>query len=914
MKRAMTGGGTCTRAALLAVTLCAACSRGDRDGLGSTTIRASGHASDHVSAVTGVTRLAGSMQPRARPEADFGRLDPDVRIEGASILLAPSHGKSEREALLAQLQDPGSPLYHAWLMPEDFAGRFGALPGDLQRVTSWLKQQGLQVLGTARTGLRVFFSGTAGQFERAFDTEMHRYWVDGDTHFAMAKAPAIPADLESVVMGLHGTDDFRPKPPRRSIVPDYLGAGSGYELSPADFATIYDVAPLYAASIDGTGQKIAIAAQTDIVASDVATFRSTFGLSPQLPTDVLVPNSGSLAVSQSDLGEAELDCEWAGAVGKNATIMLVTTGDNTNYGVFDSVLYAIESSVAPVLSLSYGYCESGATPADAIFYETMGDAAAMFGISLVASAGDEGAAACDGSVPATTGLYVMFPADIATVTAVGGTDIVAQPASMYYDPQGYAISYIPETGWDDTNALGVPAAGGGGASRIFAKPAWQTGVTPNDGVRDVPDVSFSASPITMPYLMVLGGQVIPQGGTSASTPSFAGVLSLVNQAIGAARPGLGNANPMLYALAHGVPGAFHDVTKGNNVVACRQGTPDCPTSAPFHYGYRCSTGYDQVTGIGSVDVANLVDAWKSLVPTATSLTATAQGTTEGSPLQLVATISSEATTTPMSSDVTFYYYTLDSRGAIDVSYPLGTVPVTPTSSPTEGATAALMTHAPPGLLGNAKVVAFYVGDEHYLSSWSSMSTVTAISDLKVMPASITASPAQTVHFTASGGQAPYVWWLQSVAANSDSTIDVMSGVYTASDAGPGQEQVLVIDSYGAEALANVFIVADGGAADGGAPPQDSGPVHEAGRLAEGGASADAEPRIDAPEDDATGSAEAADASKGGSSTDGCTCSGAGTGGGAGGQGILAAVAGILALASRGARRGRQLSHGRRSRT
>lgn len=851
-------------------------------------------------ATQGVVHLEGSLSPRARPERDLGRMDPRTRLENMSLLLAPSGTKRERDAFIASLQNPGSPLYHRWLTPEQVADRFGARPADMDRAVAWLRDHGFDVTGTARTGLRVFFSGTVDRVERAFATEMHRYTIDGEAHFAMAVAPSIPADLAPVIVGLHGLDDLRPRA-RTRVVPDYKPQGSSiYELSPPDFAVVYDVSPLYGSGIDGTGQKIAIAGQTSIYASDVDGFRSTFGWPATQLTDVLVPYSGNAAVSTGDLVEAELDVEWSGAVARNADIVFVHTGDNPSYGVFDAVYYAIDNTVAPVVSLSYGYCEYQASPSEAIFYETMGDVATMLGITLVTSSGDDGPATCDYSgTQGTFGLSVDFPADIPTVTGVGGTDIIAQPASMYFGANGYALSYIPEVGWNDTSASvhngGAMAASGGGSSKIFAKPYWQTGLTPTDGARDVPDVALSASSFTVPYVIVSNGRMLQVGGTSVAAPSFAGILALVNQAIGATNPGLGNANPVLYALSQSAPGAFHDITQGDNIVPCQAGTPDCPPMPPYQYGYTCAPGYDRVTGLGSIDVANLVDAWKSLVPTTTTLTATAQGTTEGAPLELDATVASSDTSTTMSGNVTFFYYS-EISGQIDLSGPLGTVPVTPVAMPTEGGTATLMTHTPPGLSGKAQVVAVYGGDSHYLASWSALVGVSATPTLAISPASVTVGPGQTVHFTAMGGPSPYAWTFGTSTVTSTSSIDVDSGVYVASSTAPEQDSILVVDAYGAEATATVNIVPagpndDGGSPDGGAR-QDAGPVDAA--------SDEGRPPMDA-------AADASSFDAGGkpvppSGSPGCSCAVVGAGGGSDGIGAWLAAALVFCATGRARRR------------
>jgi hypothetical protein len=417
-------------------------------------------------------------------------------------------------------------------------------------------------------------------------------------------------------------------------------------------------------------------------------------------------------------------------------------------------------------------------------------------------------------------------------------------------------------------------ASGGGTSRIFGKPYWQSGITPSDGARDMPDVSLSASWLTVPYVIVDNGHQVQAGGTSAGAPTFAAMLALVNQAIGAAQPGLGNANPVIYALSQSVPSAFHDITKGDNIVPCRAGTPNCPANPPYQYGYTCQPGYDLVTGLGSIDAANLVNAWKSLIPTTTTLTATAQGTTEGSPLELDATITSNATGTTMSGSVTFFYYTVYTAGGIDLSAPLGTVPVTPVTSPTEGGTAKLMTHAPPGLYGKAEVVAVYGGDPHYLASWSALVGVSATSTLAISPAKVTVNPGQTVQFMATGGQSPFAWTFGTSSAMSTSSIDPSSGLYQASSTGGEQDTILVVDAYGAEALAYVTI-AQAGPGDGGTT-QDAGGRADAGPV-DAGVQDEGAPPVDSSTDDA-GTYDAGTKPPPHPLSPGCSCTAVGAGG------------------------------------
>jgi len=186
------------------------------------------------------------------------------------------------------------------------------------------------------------------------------------------------------------------------------------------------------------------------------------------------------------------------------------------------------------------------------------------------------------------------------VTGVGGTEFSADvnaPATYWKTTNdsnnGSAISYIPETSWNDTTFDiangGTFSASGGGASSIFSKPTWQTGAgVPKDGKRDVPDVALNASADHDGYLLCSqgnctngfrnsAGNLSLVGGTSVGAPTFAGIVTLINQAT--ASSGLGNINPTLYSLSASTPAAFHDITTGNNDVPCTVGTPDCTASS-----------------------------------------------------------------------------------------------------------------------------------------------------------------------------------------------------------------------------------------------------------------------------------------------------------------------------------------------
>ena len=311
------------------------------------------------------------------------------------------------------------------------------------------------------------------------------------------------------------------------------------------------------------------------------------------------------------LGEADLDLEWAGAVARNASFIYVYSADANVAAV-----YAIDQHLAPVISESFGLCEANVAVSMASAYQAEAQKANSMGITWVVSSGDQGAAACDyGANVATLGLATNFPASIPEVTAVGGTEF--NESSGYYwssNSGNYgvsALSYIPETAWNDTAYGGGLSATGGGVSILFPKPAWQTGAgVPEDNARDLPDIAMDSSNDHDPYNVLTYGQWELIGGASTATPVFAGVLALLNHYLTStgvmAQPGVGNINTVLYGLAQSNPNVFHDVILGNNIVPCQAGTPAC---ANGQFGYNAGPGYDLVTGLGSVDAYNLITNW-----------------------------------------------------------------------------------------------------------------------------------------------------------------------------------------------------------------------------------------------------------------------------------------------------------------
>jgi subtilase family serine protease len=569
------------------------------------------------------SQVMDQIHPKARGQFDQGAVELTFELNNLSLLMGPSAAQqADLDRFLAALQDPSSADYQKWLTPEEFADRFGPSQSDYIQVVAWIESQGFTIHTLAPSRNWIAFGGTAAQVQQAFHTEIHRYLVNGESHFANATNPSVPEAIAGVVSGFRGLHDFLLRPP----TPAFTSGGGGHYLAPDDIATIYNLTPLYSAHYDGTGQKMVIAGQTAVNMTDIANFRTMFNLPANTPQAVLVPNRPNPGTVSGDVIEADLDLEWGGAVARGASLLYVYSGN-----VLDAVQYAVTQNLAPVISVSYGGCEIGGGGST---LRSIAQQANAEGITWVNASGDSGAAGCEasGATVAVNGPSVDLPASIPEVTAVGGSEF-QEGSGTYWSSTNTAnlasaLSYIPETTWNDTNSSGL-ASSGGGASVVFSKPTWQVGAgVPADGARDLPDVSLTASAAHDGAILCnsgscakgISGVTTVVGGTSLATPLFAGISVLVNHyrvATGKqAQAGLGNMNPSLYSLAQTSTDAFHDITTGSNIVPCKVGTTGCSTGS---FGYNAGVGYDLATGLGSVNGANLAYEWAVYSPAPAAL-------------------------------------------------------------------------------------------------------------------------------------------------------------------------------------------------------------------------------------------------------------------------------------------------------
>lgn len=440
-------------------------------------------------------------------------------------------------------------------------------------------------------------------------------------------------------------------------------------LAPGDFAVQYDLNPLYTAGTNGIGVTIGIIGASNVYPNVVADYRSFFGLPPgtlNIIIDGLDPGP-STSVNHGNWAEIEsfLDVELAGAVAPGATVNLYTAADTSvQSGLLLAAQRAVDDDVAAVLSTSYGECEQDLGSSGNQVWAALWEQAAAQGQTSFVSSGDGGSAGCDNfnaPQPAQRGLAVNGFSSTPWNISVGGTDFyytsyngtaAAQSAELttYWNmtPSGITspatslLKQVPEQPWNRPFGLDLydggvynpnqPSivAGSGGPSSVYPKPTWQSGRgVPSDAMRDLPDLSLFAAngengtfyPICLPGEGCTGlnpafMEIFAIGGTSASSPAMAAIMALVNQKYGRQ----GQANFILYPLAMQHPSVFHDVTIGSNDVPCQQGLSSCTLSAVddntkgfYTLGhYYAGPGYDQATGLGSVDANLLVQYWNSL--------------------------------------------------------------------------------------------------------------------------------------------------------------------------------------------------------------------------------------------------------------------------------------------------------------
>ncbi len=664
---------------------------------------------------TRLVTLRGNTRPEANSANDRGPVGDGFQMDHMYLQLSrPPEQQQQLERFIDEVQDPESPNFHKWLSAKQVGQQFGLAQEDLEMVINWLQSYGLTV-NSIYPNLAIDFSGTSAQVNQAFHTRLHHLAVNGSRHYGNMSDPKIPAALQPLVAGVVSLHDFMPHPLSHPT-PAYAIGPASQILVPADIGTIYNLNPAFAAGLSGQGQTIVLLENSNLYSDgDWLVFRKVFGMARKYAQGRLVTihpgaNCADPGLSGDD-AEATLDSEWATAAAPNATITIASCHDTSVFGGFIALQNLLTNGSAPpaIVSIGFGEAETLLGAAKNAYISGLYQMAAAEGVSIFVSSGDSGAAFVDrDAVNATHGISVNGYASTPYNVSVGGTDFADTyfgTTTKYWSSTnspnfGSALSYIPEIPWNDSCASELLAtsngfsttygangycnkggpqsttASGGGPSgcatgsptssgtvgntcRGYGKPAWQSILgNPNDGVRDIPDVSlFASNGIWGHYYVVCFSDPVQGespclgppstwagfGGTSFSAPIMAGMQALVNQQT---RSRWGNPNPVYYKLASAEYAnggtsscnstgpansacTFHDVTLGDMDVNCG-GTNNCFFGSPpgtygvlstsntaYQPAYRAAPGWDFATGIGSVNAWNLIRNW----PAATSASA-----------------------------------------------------------------------------------------------------------------------------------------------------------------------------------------------------------------------------------------------------------------------------------------------------
>jgi hypothetical protein len=515
-----------------------------------------------------VTLEGNTPAPALYPENDRGPIDDTTQLEHMLLVLK---RPPAREAALQKLIDDmhnvsASAEYHKWLTPQQLGARFGLAPEALQSVRSWLESHGFAVNHVYENALVIDFSGSAAQLREAFHTEIHHLVLpNGERHIANVRDPQIPAALAPAIQGVASLHDFFPRSHSVALGPVSFDRTSNtwkphfnikfdgtvyHTLAPYDFATIYDLLPLWQQGFTGKGVTIAAVEDSNLLRpSDWAQFRKTFSLDKFKSGNFRQIYPGCTNPGQNgDETEAALDVEWSSAAAPDANIELSACANTaTTSGLDLAILGLIDFRPPDIITDSYGLCETITGAAEIALENREAQLATAEGTTFFIAEGDDGADQCAPVEPTNYAILGINGGDntaSAYAVDVGGTDFMAQynsdvhgiPVSNYWSAtnnpttKASALSYIPEIPWND----------GCTSELIYSDPVYG-GFTQSYG-----PTGFCNSPLGQKEFLI---DVAGGGGPSTcftGKPSIPGVVS------GTCK---GNPKP---AYQFGVPGVPND--------------------------------------------------------------------------------------------------------------------------------------------------------------------------------------------------------------------------------------------------------------------------------------------------------------------------------------------------------------------
>jgi kumamolisin len=453
--------------------------------------------------------------------------------------------------------------------------RFGVGGASLARARSRLLRAGVHVDEAFKQRTELLVSGSAARVERLLGVTIGEYAQrDGVRYHRPIGTPVIPVALRPAITGATQLDS---KP---VLVADDVPAGG---MNATSLESLYDLRPLDARGLDGSGQTIAVFSEDTFKDSDIAKFDQEHGIVGAPPVQRVEVNGTVKYQGGDPATEVDLDLEVIRELAPKAQIVNYEAccGVNAFSPGIDKI---VSDGRAKLVNFSYGFCELDLTPRSALISANNSFAAAeAHGITVFASSGDQGSYECQRENQNDHRLSLSWPGSSPNVVSVGGTFVELRPNGTRLD----------ELGWE---GILSHAGGGGGVSAVFARPSWQTGLpgidnayTTNPPRRQSPDVSADASPGSG-YSIVTGGSNQEDGGTSAAAPFWTGSFALIDELAqretGHVLPFIA---PLLYQAAARDHQAFYDVTLGGNRF------------------YRAGPGWDYSTGLGTPDMARLAN-------------------------------------------------------------------------------------------------------------------------------------------------------------------------------------------------------------------------------------------------------------------------------------------------------------------
>ena len=516
-----------------------------------------------------VTELPEQPGP-APPGLNVSTVRPEHRKEMMNLsfsLAIPQKAHDELEAKVAAGQV---------VSVDDLNSKYAVSQAEVDPLVAWLKAEGFDVTHVSNDGTSVFARATCSQIEKSLQVQMVRVTKNGVTYTAARNAPSLPSDIAGSVHAIGGLQPYRrphkhlrratsssPRPtPKIANGPPYLVS---------EILKAYNADGL---SVTGKGQTIAILIDTFPLDSDLQLFWKRNGL-PTALNRIEKVNVGGGPLPPRE-GEETLDVSWSSGIAPGATVRVYASG-SLAFPDLDLALDRILSDLPSKpgmrqLSISLGLGETFMQPGEVRTQHQKFLRLAAAGVNVFVSSGDAG------SNPDNTGqspdgpLQAEYSASDSAVVGVGGTSLVLRSDG----------SVDQETGW---------VGSGGGKSKFFPRPSFQTGAGMPSGVqRLVPDVSLSADPNEGVFLIMNGEEFPPPlGGTSWSTPVWAGFCALINDARAqAGQPPLPFLNPLIYPLLGS--SSFRDIVDGSNGA------------------FDAGPGYDMVTGIGVPNIKQLIAA------------------------------------------------------------------------------------------------------------------------------------------------------------------------------------------------------------------------------------------------------------------------------------------------------------------